>query len=66
MKRPDKQWIQEAVQHEGVLKQYARKMDKLTSTGTINVQWLMQLAQRNDIVGHRSRLALTLRKLRNQ
>jgi hypothetical protein len=66
MKKPNKQWIQEAVQHEGALRQYAKRMNKMTPRGTINVQWLHQLAQRTDVIGHRARLALTLRNMRNR
>jgi hypothetical protein len=64
--RPNKYWIQEAVQHEGALRQYAARQGMLTSQGTINTAWLHEMAQRRDVIGHRARLALTLKRLRQQ
>jgi hypothetical protein len=66
MPKPNRAWISEAISHEGILREYARKQDKLTNRGTIDVRFLHQLAQRNDVIGHRARLAITLQKLRNR
>ena len=64
--KQNKQWISEAIQHEGILREYARKQDKLTNRGTIDVRFLHQLAQRSDVIGHRARLAVQLNKMRNR
>jgi len=64
--KSNKQWIQEAMQHEGILRQYAKRQGQLTPRGTINVNWLHDMSRRSDVIGHRARLALTLRRMRNQ
>jgi len=58
-----KRWIQEAIKHPGALRRLAKRMGALTKRGTIKVEWLKKMAKRNDTIGKRARLALTLRKL---
>jgi len=62
----DKRWIQKAIKKPGALRNYVkRKYGKkgFDRKGRIKVEILRKLAKRNDVIGRRARLALTLRKL---
>ena len=64
--KPSSKWIQTAILHEGALKEYAKKQNAITGRGTIDIRWLQMMAQRNDAVGHRARLAINLHNMRNK
>ena len=62
-------WIQRAIKHPGSLIRYVKRYygsSGFTRRGTIKVSVLRELAERNDTIGRRARLALTLRKLRKR
>ncbi|MEO0194922.1 MAG: hypothetical protein ABIL50_05670 [candidate division WOR-3 bacterium] len=63
MSKRKKKWIQEAIKHPGALTRLAKREGAITKKGTIKVSWLREQAKRNDTIGRRARLALTLRKL---
>ena len=58
------QWIQGAIKNPGALREVAEAAGQITEDGTINVNWLRQMAKEPGVMGQRARLALTLRKMR--
>ena len=68
-RRRRSRWIQKAIKHPGSLRKYVKRMygsSGFTKRGTIKVSVLRELSERNDTIGRRARLALTLRKLRKR
>ena len=68
-RRRSRNWIQKAIKHPGALRKYVKRYygsEGFTRRGTIKVSVLRELAERNDTIGRRARLALTLRKLRKR
>jgi len=68
-RKSNKLWIQEAIEKPSALRKYVkRKYGKrgFTKRGTIRVSLLRRLAKKKGVIGRRSRLALTLRKLRRK
>ncbi|MCS7102296.1 MAG: hypothetical protein NZ992_00245 [Candidatus Korarchaeum sp.] len=60
-------WIQNAVKKPGALRSYVRRKygaKGFDSRGNIRASVLRELSKRNDTVGKRARLALTLRRMR--
>jgi hypothetical protein len=58
-------WIKESIKKPGILRQYAKRNGVIKNDEPIPVEWLREQAKRNDAIGRRARLALTLRRMRN-
>jgi hypothetical protein len=66
-RRKDKKWIQKAIKKPGALRAYVKRRfgeEGFTKGGTIKMSVLRELAKRNDTIGRRARLAMTLRGMR--
>lgn len=62
-------WIQAAIRHPGRLRAYVQRVygeDGFTQSGTIRVEVLRELARRKDGIGRAARLALRLRKMKEE
>ena len=65
--RKDKKWIQKAIKKPGALRAYVKRYygeKGFTKSGCIRMAVLRELAKRNDTIGRRARLAITLREMR--
>jgi len=66
-RRKDKKWIQKAIKKPGALRMYVKRRfgeEGFTKSGCIKASVLRELAKRNDRIGKRARLAITLRGMR--
>jgi len=66
-RRKDKKWIQKAIKKPGALRMYVKRRfgeEGFTKSGRIKASVLRELAKRNDRIGKRARLAITLRGMR--
>lgn len=65
----DDRWIQKAVKNPGALRRYVKRKygsSGFDKQGRIKLSVLKKLAKRNDTIGRRARLAITLRELRSK
>ncbi len=60
----NKKWIQAAIEHPGALRATAKRAGAMTQRGTIKTEWLQEKAKGNSTTARRSRLALTLKRIR--
>jgi len=66
MAKKEKNWIQKAIKNPGALRAYVKRRygeAGFTDEGNIKASILRELAKRDDTIGRRARLAITLRKL---
>ncbi len=62
-------WIQTAIRHPGRLRAYVRRVygeEGFSRSGTIRVEILRDLARRKDAIGRAAKLALRLRKMKEE
>ena len=58
-------WIRNAVEKPGSLRDRAKKEGAITENGTIDKKWLQEKAKGNDLWARRAKLALTFCRMRN-
>jgi hypothetical protein len=66
-RKKDNRWIQKAIKKPGALRAYVKRYfgeEGFTKSGRIKASVLRELAKRNDRIGKRARLAITLRGMR--
>jgi len=54
-----------ALMHHNELKAYAKKNGQLKKDGTIDKVWLEEMASKDDVVGKRARLSITLSEMKS-
>jgi len=55
-------WIQKIHLRKGVLREAARRAGAITPKGTIDINWLREMAKKGGKIGRRARLALLFRR----
>ena len=62
-KKKKEKWIQSAINKPGALKSSAKKAGAMTKEGTIDQEWIDEMAKKGGKIGKRARLAKTLKKM---
>lgn len=57
--------IAQAMMHHNELKAYAKTKGQLKKDGTIDKMWLEEMAGKDDMIGKRARLSITLDEMKN-